>query len=1031
MDFVRRLVPAAIRRRYAVKFGIVLLVLGLSVGLIGFVATAGITTEVEDRVESDQTDIASQEAQGVQMWNEQNERTLSNIAYSEAVVSDDTEALQQRFLEWDEHIADDTHGIDYVDTDNGTILATTHGDRQGGSIDDFEEIDADAFAVATDEVPWVSAPYVADGELGEQAAVVSYVLSVPNADDRAIVYTAEIESHGSQLEDREGVVTLVVDGNNEIILDNAGYGEDYATLNEVYDDASIVDDARTDGATTRQVPAGTANALEMYDFPAESYVVSSARVYGTDWVVLTHEPESQAYGFVQTVNDWGYYATAGGVLLIGLIGAVLGRNTAVSIDRLTRKAGEMEEGNLDVDLETKRIDNIGRLYDGFDSMRVALREQIKEAEAARDEAEQERERIAEINDHLERKATAYSDVMETTANGDLTARMTADSENEAMNDIADDFNEMLEEIEATIAELSTFATDVATASEQVTASSEEVRSASEQVTESIQEISDGAERQNESLQSVNQEMSGLSTTTEEIAASSNEVADIAERTVQTGQEGQEAAQDAISAMTTIEREAEDAVAEMRRLEQEVQQIDELIATISEIARQTNMLALNANIEASRSASGEDEEGFAVVAKEVKALSEDVAEAADEAEDRLEGIRERTEQSTAEVEGTSENIHDAGERVEEAVEALEEIADLARETNVGVQEISAATEEQAASTQEVVAIVDEAATVSEETTAEAENVAAAAEEQTTALTEVTEAASNLSGQSSQLSEALDRFETDPDAETGAATLAPSLAAETDSPVDTDDDPAEPGDDADGGVTFDAADGHQGGESLTDAETVLDEIDTAQPGTANQPAENVSPDPAQPAASSAEEREIDERDAEERLEFDEPETQADTEADTGTDGSIDGADQIDFGSGDRETAAADADPLAATPTESTTPTDGSDTDNQAAVDDTDDHSTGDDQPASADIEAIDFGMETTTDDPLADETDDPLADESVDTGEDPLADDAGDSLASESDTPGESTSDADTEDRTTTGDDEDTTDDVFTFGDENDE
>ncbi|QCC55805.1 HAMP domain-containing protein [Natronorubrum bangense] len=737
----------------------------MGVGLVGFVATAGITGEVEERVESDQTSIASQEAQNLQMWNEQNEHTVGVIAWSDAVESDDPETIEAQFLNWQEHLDADTSAISYVDTDEGTVLASTDSDVRGESTDSIEGIPADAYEEATADVPWVSSPYTVERELGDDnVAVMSYVLSVPGEDDRAIIYTAELEAYANQLADDEHVTTMVLDGDDNVMLDNVGYGDDHETLGLAYggDIDTIVQPARTDGAGTYQID-GSALSFDTtaYAFDDDAYVVSSARVLGTDWVVVTHEPESQAYGFVNTVNDWGYIATLIGVLMIGLVGAVLGRNMAVSVDRLTHKTNKMEEGDLDVDLETKRIDNIGRLYDGLDSMRVALREQIQEAETARREAEQERERIEEINSHLEEKAGEYCSVMGDAADGDLTARADADSDNEMMAQIGEDFNQMLDEIEQTVAELNRFATDVATSSEQVTASSEEVRSASQQVTGSIQQISDGAEQQNQSLQSVDQEMSGLSTTTEEIAASSNEVADIAERTVNTGADGQEAAHEAIAAMEEIETEAGGAVDEIRRLEQEVQQIDELIATISEIARQTNMLALNANIEASRSAGGNDDEGFSVVAKEVKALSEDVAKAADEAEDRLEAIRNRTERSAAEVEGTNDQIENAGEQVEEVVDALEEIADLAEETNIGVQEISAATEEQAASTQEVVAMVDDAASISEETTAEAETVAAAAEEQTAALTEVTTSASTLTGQATQLSEALDRFETDVD------------------------------------------------------------------------------------------------------------------------------------------------------------------------------------------------------------------------------------------------------------------------------
>ena len=1032
MDVFRRLVPSAIRRRYAVKFGIVLLILGLGVGLVGFGATAGITDQVEDRVQDDHTSFASQEAQNLQMWNEQNEHTIGVIAWSDVVASDEPDAIEERFLDWEEHLDADTHAISYVDTDEETVLASTNLDTGGEeptTVDEIDGVPAEAYeeAAETEGVPWVSEAYTVDRELGdEQVTVMTYVLSVPNEDDRAIVYTAELEAHANRLADDDGITTMVVDGNNNVMADNANYGEDHETLGLAYGDQNadtIVEPARTEGAGTHQVP-GSALSFDTtaYDFSDdEDYVVSSARVLGTDWVVVTHEPESQAYGFVNTVNDWGIYATLAGVLMIGLIGAVLGRNTAVSIDRLTDKASKMEEGDLDVDLETKRVDNIGRLYNGFDSMRVALREQIEEAEAAREDAERERKRVEEINGHLEEKADEYSDVMEAAADGNLTARMDAESDNEAMAEIADEFNQMLEEIEGTVAELNRFATDVATASEQVTASSEEVRSASQQVTESIQEISDGAERQNESLQSVNQEMSGLSTTTEEIAASSNEVADIAERTVDTGQEGQEAAQEAIAAMNEIETEAGGAVDEIRRLEEEVQQIDELIATISEIARQTNMLALNANIEASRSAAGgQDDEGFSVVAKEVKALSEDVAEAADEAEDRLEAIRERTEQSADEVAGTSENIEDAGEQVEEAVKALEEIADLAQETNIGVQEISAATEEQAASTQEVVAMVDDAATVSEETTSEAENVAAAAEEQTTALTEVTKSASNLSGQAAELSEALDRFDTDAD------------RADLELDFDEDDDPDLPGLETD-----DEA-------STERANTATDERSQGQ-GITLESSQSETGDSAEPTESDSERS---------------TETFQTESTDTAAQSGIGGEPSAGPGSApnalESEPAETDAEPATAADTEQEPSATDADQTAGGATELGAEEILGIDEETDADHVAGEPASESEPE-PAADDGTDPLGDDATEPGEDapdPLGDSGaeqfGDEIAEplepveetepETDagseaTDGESTGDQDEVENTSSQDDADDTvendDDVFTFGNTDDE
>ncbi|APW98513.1 methyl-accepting chemotaxis protein [Halobiforma lacisalsi AJ5] len=777
---MRGLVPAVIRRSYALKFGIVLLLLALSVGAIGLVATASVTDSVEANALEDQEAFARQEAITIDNWNEQNERRTASTANTPVVEDGEVGEIQSYLNDLQLDLSGQVVDVHYVDQETGDLLATTADDAQTLEDVDFPDRDRIDSELSAVEVQRTDA-YETDG-----SAAVSYYVSTSGSDRTAIVMTFDLEDVMTDLgggEERDSV-TFAVDRDGRLVLDGTftGTGQDALQgdfvgnrfLEEYENDHSLLDEAlgsqsptHSDAIAYEGSPGGSL-ADEPYEFTPDGYV---AAYHGTEMglIVLTHTSAGDAYGFVDTVNQYGTLATVGGVLLIGLVGAVLGRNTAASIDRLTQKAARMEEGDLDVDLETKRIDNIGRLYDGFDSMRAELKDTIHEAERARAEAEAEREEVERINDHLERKATDYSDVMQSAADGDLTVRMDADGEHEAMTEIAEEFNEMLAEIETTIDRLTQFATDVATASEQVTASSEEVRSASREVSSSIQEISDGAERQHQSLQSVDTQMNNLSTTTQQIAASSNDVADIAERTARTSRDGREAAQEAIDACDDLEDEYRDVVAEFDELREQVDQIDELADTIAEIAEQTNMLALNANIEASRSASGSDTEGFSTVAAEVKELSQDVKGAAKQIGDRLEAVQTQTERSATEVDQTSEEIERVNDLVSDVVTALEDIADYAGQTNDGVQEISAATEQQAASTQEVVAMVDEVATISEETTAEAETVAAAAEEQTSALTEVSNSADELSQQATVLSEALDRFDTDADGDREAASL----------------------------------------------------------------------------------------------------------------------------------------------------------------------------------------------------------------------------------------------------------------------
>ncbi|MFC6716443.1 methyl-accepting chemotaxis protein [Natrialbaceae archaeon GCM10025810] len=774
MSIRSKLVPSFVRRRYLVKFVVSILAVTLVIAAVGAVGYAQIDATVTNDANGDVRSTSEGQAESIGDWVDTMRVQTRTVSASEQLSDGDVQTVQGRLVEEQARLSVDVRSIHYVDTDSDEVVTSTDAGLRGSSLESVDEPWAEANfqeELFFDDDVWNSETAYRSEVLDDQ--VMAFASPVSERDDRVVVVIGTLEYRVSQLhESDDATSTIIVDEEQNAVL---------RPEEASFDESNLDEDAVQTALGGRITVSEADGAVRAY-----------APVGDTQWVAITSVPTDTAYAVANEVGQTVLAIVGVSLLTLGLVGVVLGRQTVGPLVRLRDRAAEMEEGNLHVDLGTNRVDEIGRLYDGFDSMRTSLRDQIEEAESAREEAETAREASERMNRHLEAKADEYRTVMEDCAAGDLTRRLDPESENEAMTDIALAFNAMVEELEATTAALKRFATDVATSSEEVTASSEEVLSASEQVSRSVQEISDGAERQNENLRAVSSEMGGLSTTTEQIAASSNQVADIAARTAEAGRRGRESARDAIEGMHEIESESTEAVEAIEALEAEMEQIDDLVEFISEVAHQTNMLALNANIEASRGANADAGEGFSVVASQVKELAADTKETAADIEARLERIDERTEHTAAEVQRTAEKISAHVESVENALAALDEIAEYAAQTNDGVQEISAASEEQAASTQEVVAMVSTATDISDKTAAEAQQVAAAAEEQTSSMTEVSDSASSLADRSMQLQEALDRFETAPEPDPEFAAL------ET---VDASDDAPNEGDGPEESVRFD--------------------------------------------------------------------------------------------------------------------------------------------------------------------------------------------------------------------------------------
>ena len=395
-----------------------------------------------------------------------------------------------------------------------------------------------------------------------------------------------------------------------------------------------------------------------------------------------------------------------GVAIVGLgaVGMGLARPTIRELDELGRRAEALENGDLDVDLEPKTDDEIGRLYESFDAMRTALKARIEDVEAERERAHEAKRETERFADALETRAEAFAGTMGEAADGDLTARLSVERDDpEALREIADAFNEALSELETTVSDVRRFADEVADASDAMTTSAEEVAAAARETSGSIDEISAGAEKQNDRLVEIAGEMETMSSTTEEVAVSAEQVAATSERATELSDEGRSATRRAVEELHAVEERSRSATEAVGQLENGMERIGVIVDTITEIADQTNLLALNASIEAARA--GEAGAGFGVVADEIKSLAEESQGHASDIESMVDGIRADTEETVESLSETTVRVDEGSERVGDAAESLTDIAEAVTETADGIDEVSDVTDEQAAAAEEIAATID--------------------------------------------------------------------------------------------------------------------------------------------------------------------------------------------------------------------------------------------------------------------------------------------------------------------------------------
>ncbi|WP_147822196.1 methyl-accepting chemotaxis protein [Salidesulfovibrio onnuriiensis] len=239
-----------------------------------------------------------------------------------------------------------------------------------------------------------------------------------------------------------------------------------------------------------------------------------------------------------------------------------------------------------------------------------------------------------------------------------------------------------------------------------------INESAKQIGKQVDETSEGAARQSQRSAETATAMEEMNATVLEVARNAGETSAQADEARAKAQEGAEIVRQAVETIDMVDAKTDELMENMATLNTLAQNTGQILGVITDIADQTNLLALNAAIEAARA--GEAGRGFAVVADEVRKLAEKTMDATKQVEESIRGIRSSADMSRNTTEEANSVVKKATELASQSGTALDQILELVEGTSVRIASIATAAEQQSATSEEINRSVDEVNSITGET-----------------------------------------------------------------------------------------------------------------------------------------------------------------------------------------------------------------------------------------------------------------------------------------------------------------------------
>jgi methyl-accepting chemotaxis protein len=359
-----------------------------------------------------------------------------------------------------------------------------------------------------------------------------------------------------------------------------------------------------------------------------------------------------------------------------IVGFLMSRRIVKPIIQLVGVAEAVSVGDISKKVETTATDEVGTLSESFSKMIEYLRESASAAEQI--------------------------------AKNDLTVQVEPKSDKDALGN-----------------SLKTMINSLSTMIRQLADNSRELVSAATEIASSSEEMSRGAKDQSDQVHQVSTAVEEMTATIVESAKNAEQASGASQKAATAATAGGDVVTGTVDGMRRLADAVKESAQNIANLSKSAEEIGKIIGVIDDIADQTNLLALNAAIEAARA--GEQGRGFAVVADEVRKLAERSGKATNEITEMIKGIQRQTDEAVHSMESGIQEVDKARALADTAGSSLSEIVDVSRQVLDMIQQIATASEEQSAAAEQIAKSVENISSVTKQTAEGTQQSAAAAEQ----------------------------------------------------------------------------------------------------------------------------------------------------------------------------------------------------------------------------------------------------------------------------------------------------------------